>query len=150
MCSDRIEEGSEPACTAACPTGASIFGEREALVEEAHKRIKDNPGRYVDHIFGLQEVGGTSVLYVSNVPFEEFDAPFSIALPDKPLPLYTWAALEKVPTIVVVGGVVLTGIWWITSRREEVEKFEAGGKREHWWQIGKKKEDAKEEKEDKK
>ncbi len=149
MCADRIEEGSEPACTAACPTGASIFGERDKLIEEAQKRIKDNPDRYVDHIYGLHEVGGTSILYISNVEFEQFKAPFNIALPDKPLPMYTWAALEKVPTIVVVGGVVLTGIWWITSRRGEVEKFEAGSKQEHWWRFGKKQEGVKEKKEDK-
>ncbi len=124
MCADRISEGSEPACTAACPTGASIFGDRDKLIEEAQKRIKDNPHTYVDHIYGLQEVGGTSVLYISSVPFEKLGEPFNINLPDKPLPIYTWAALEKVPTIVVVGGVVLTGIWWITSRRDEVKKFE--------------------------
>jgi|YelNatPaOPRAMG01_1025707.scaffolds.fasta_scaffold17529_4 formate dehydrogenase iron-sulfur subunit len=124
MCADRIEEGSEPACTAACPTGASIFGERDALIHEAQMRIKDNPGRYVDHIYGLNEVGGTSVLYISSVPFDKLGPPFNINLPEKPLPLYTWTALEKVPTIVIVGGVLLSGIWWITSRREEVKKFE--------------------------
>ncbi len=124
LCADRVAEGSEPACTAACPTGASIFGERDTLIEEAQKRIKDNPDKYVDHIYGLHEVGGTSVLYISSVPFEKLGEPFNINLPDKPLPMYTWAALEKVPTIVVVGGVVLTGIWWITSRRDEVKKFE--------------------------
>ncbi|MCL4469179.1 MAG: 4Fe-4S dicluster domain-containing protein [Deltaproteobacteria bacterium] len=124
MCADRVAEGSEPACTAACPTGASIFGDRDQLIEEAQKRIKDNPHTYVDHLYGLEEVGGTSVLYLSNVPFEKLGEPFNINLPDKPLPVYTWAALEKVPTIVVVGGVILTGIWWITSRRDEVKKYE--------------------------
>ncbi len=124
MCYDRIEEGSEPACTAACPTGASIFGDRDDLIKEAKKRITAEPDKYVNHIFGLEEVGGTSVLYISNVPFEKLGYPFNVAFPDKPMPMYTWAALDKVPTVVLVGGVVLTGIWWITSRRDEVKKFE--------------------------
>ena len=138
LCADRIEEGSEPACTAACPVGASIFGERDALIGEAQKRIRDHPSKYVDHIYGLNEAGGTSVLYLSSVPFDKLGEPFTMQLPHKPLPLYTWAALEKVPTIVVVGGVVLTGIWWITSRRDEVKKFEERTQQHHWWQPGKK------------
>ncbi len=124
MCYDRVEEGSEPACTAACPTGASIFGDRDDLIKEAKKRIAEKPDKYVNHIFGLEEVGGTSVLYLSNVPFEKLGYPFDVKLPDKPLPKYTWAVLDKVPTVILVGGVVLTGVWWITSRRDEVKNFE--------------------------
>jgi hypothetical protein len=58
-------EGDVPACVAACPTGATIFGEREELIKEARRRIKDNPGRYMDHIYGEHEFGGTSVLYIT-------------------------------------------------------------------------------------
>ncbi|KKK62483.1 hypothetical protein LCGC14_3003870 [marine sediment metagenome] len=34
-------------------------------------RIRKNPNRYIDHIYGEHEMGGTSWLYLSNVPFRE-------------------------------------------------------------------------------
>ena len=50
------------------------------LLEQAHERIRRDPHRYVDHVLGEHEVGGTSWLYLSSVPFEEIKFP---ALPDK-------------------------------------------------------------------
>ena len=72
MCPDRVAQGKQTACAEICPTGATKFGERDELIAEAQKRIRDNPGNYVDHIYGLEEVGGTSVLLLSAVPFETF------------------------------------------------------------------------------
>jgi len=60
--------GGGPACTTACPTGATIFGPREQLLAEAKRRIAERPDLYVDHVWGEHEFGGTSVLYVSDVP----------------------------------------------------------------------------------
>ena len=45
---------------------ATIFGDRDALLAEAHRRIREQPGQYIDHVWGEHEVGGTSVLYISN------------------------------------------------------------------------------------
>ncbi|MFC1475806.1 4Fe-4S dicluster domain-containing protein, partial [Candidatus Zixiibacteriota bacterium] len=52
LCHDRIKNGQQPACTAACPTQATIFGERDELLAEAHQRIRLNPGKYIDHVWG--------------------------------------------------------------------------------------------------
>ena len=123
----RLKEGRQPACTEACPTGATIFGERDDLLREARRRILDNPDRYVDHIFGEHEAGGTSVLYLSSVPFEKLG--FKVDVLHNPYPKLTWEVLEKLPTIVSTGGVLLAGIWWITKRREAVE-LEEGGREE--------------------
>ena len=38
------------------------------LLAQAHAQIVSNPGRYVDHVYGEHEFGGTSVVYVSGVP----------------------------------------------------------------------------------
>jgi formate dehydrogenase iron-sulfur subunit len=58
--------GGEPACTSACPTGATVFGLREDLIVEARRRIDERPDVYVDHIWGEHEFGGTSVIYISD------------------------------------------------------------------------------------
>src|SRR5512146_1002792 len=67
MCAERVLSGGQPACTEACPVGASTFGKREDLLLEARKRIVENPGTYVNRIYGETELGGTSVFYISDV-----------------------------------------------------------------------------------
>ena len=82
MCPQRIDVGLEPACVATCPTDALVFGERADLVKEAHDRIQAHPGRYVDHVYGEFENGGTSYLILSHVPFAELGLP---SLPETPV-----------------------------------------------------------------
>jgi formate dehydrogenase iron-sulfur subunit len=123
LCSDRVAAGRPTACTEICPTGANKFGERDELIAEARQRIQDNPQQYLPHIFGLEEVGGTSVLMLSAVPFAKFGYPAD--LPHESLPLLTWRALRYVPDIVIVGSVLLSGVYWITHRRDEVAAAEA-------------------------
>jgi formate dehydrogenase iron-sulfur subunit len=124
MCSDRVAAGKPTACTEACPTGATKFGERDELIAEARDRIAKAPKQYVNHIYGLSEVGGTSVLLLSSIPFEEFSG-YRSDLPNQPLPMLTYRVLSKIPDLVALGGVFLGGIWWITHRREEVAAAEA-------------------------
>jgi formate dehydrogenase iron-sulfur subunit len=127
MCYDRQRAGQPTACAEACPTGATTCGDRDALVAEAHRRLAEKPGNYYQRIYGLQVVGGTSVLYLSAVPFEQIG--LRTNLPQQPLPTLTWRALEAVPDVVSVGSVLLGGIWWITNRRDEVARAEGGKKR---------------------
>jgi len=122
MCRDRQLAGKFTACAEACPTGATSCGERDALIAEARKRISDRPGDYYPRIYGIHEVGGTSVLMLSAVPFEQLG--LRTDLPGQPLPGLTWAALAHVPDVVSVGSVLLGGIWWITHRREAVARAE--------------------------
>ncbi len=71
LCVHRLREGLEPACCEVCPREAVIFGQYEDLLAEAHSRIVDRPDVYVDRVYGEHEVGGTQVLYLSHVPFED-------------------------------------------------------------------------------
>jgi formate dehydrogenase iron-sulfur subunit len=117
-CYDRIARGEINACAEACKFGATISGPRSEMLAEAHYRLKEYPEDYYPHIYGEYEVGGTSVLFLSPVPFEELG--FKLGLGDKPLPDLTMEALERVPAIVTVGGAFLLAVWWITNRRNEV------------------------------
>jgi formate dehydrogenase iron-sulfur subunit len=127
MCASRVEAGKPTACAAVCPTGATLFGERDDLIREARARITAEPGRYVDHLYGLEEAGGTSVLVLSSVPFGQLG--FRDDLPPAALPLLTWRALSRVPDVVLLGGTLLYGIHWLTRRRELVRRVEGGGPR---------------------
>lgn len=126
MCADRLAAGGVTACTEACPTQATKTGPRDELLAEARQRIRENPGNYVDHIYGEREVGGTSVLMLSGVPFTHFG--FRMDLPHEPVPMLTWRVLRHIPDIVTLGTMLLGGVWWITHRREEVAAFETRGK----------------------
>ena len=118
MCADRVAAGKQTACADICPTGATKFGNRDELILEAQQRIRDNPGQYINHIYGLTEVGGTSVLLLSSVPFAEFG--YRADLSTDPLPILTYRVLSRIPDFVPLGGMLLGGVWWITHRREEV------------------------------
>jgi len=120
LCSDRIAAGLATACATVCPTGATKFGERDELIEEAKARIRANPDKYVNHIYGVEEVGGTSVLLLSDVSFESLG--YRTNLSKEPLPLLTWNVLQEIPNLVSIGGVLMGGIWWITNRRSEVQR----------------------------
>jgi Fe-S-cluster-containing dehydrogenase component len=71
LCKDRLAEGKQPGCTEVCPRNAVIFGNYQALLDEAHRRLRDRPGRYVDKVYGEHELGGTQVLYLSHVDFDK-------------------------------------------------------------------------------
>jgi formate dehydrogenase iron-sulfur subunit len=122
FCAERVKAGQQPACAENCPTGATKFGDREDLIREAHERIAANPTGYVDKVYGVSEVGGTSILYLSPVPFEALG--FQTQLTHEPLPELTENVLSKLPGVVSLGGVFLYGIWWITNRRGEVSRVE--------------------------
>jgi len=122
MCSDRLANGLPTACAEACPTGATKFGDRDELIAEAKDRIAKGQGQYVNHIYGLEEVGGTSVLLLSSVPFETFG--YKTDISTEALPLLTGRVLSHIPDVVTLGAVTLGGIWWLCNRKEEVAAAE--------------------------
>ena len=123
MCADRIEAGKSTACAEACPVEATIFGDRDSLIAEAWSRIRGDSS-YVPRIYGLEELGGGSVLFVSDVPFEKLGfkpAPTG----NQPMPTLTASALGDSPKVVIMGGTILSALYWVTQRRREVALAEA-------------------------
>jgi Fe-S-cluster-containing dehydrogenase component len=75
LCNDRIAKGRIPACAEVCPKGAVIYGKRDDLLREAQTRLAENPGKYIQKIYGEHDGGGTQCLYLSHVPFEKLGLP---------------------------------------------------------------------------
>ena len=125
MCSDRtLGKDGVTRCSEACPTGATITGDRDELIAEARKRIAEKPGEYYQKVYGIEEGGGTSVLVLAAVPFEELG--YNTKVPAASLPNLTWAVLSHVPDVAAIGSVLLGGVYWITHRRERVAAAEGG------------------------
>jgi formate dehydrogenase iron-sulfur subunit len=122
LCYERIIDGKQPACTEACPEKATIFGDRQELLREAHRRIAENPGKYVDHVWGEDEVGGTNVLYISDIDLGFLS--YQTGLGQKPLPETTRLAMKSVPFAFVGMGGVIYGLNWIISRRNKLKDLQ--------------------------
>lgn len=122
MCHPRVLEGKLPGCVEACPTEAMSFGTREDMLKVARERIRKYPDTYIDHIYGEHEMGGTSWLYISNVPFREVGMREDLGV--TPAPALTAGALGAVPIVVGLWPVLLTGIYAISQRKDKVAEEE--------------------------
>jgi len=111
-----------PACIKACPSGCLVFGERDELIREARQRIAASPHRYVDHIFGEKEAGGTGWIYLASVPFEKLGFPTNIGT--RSYPSYTAPAMQAIAPVVIGVSTLLGGVYWICKRRIENEESE--------------------------
>jgi Fe-S-cluster-containing dehydrogenase component len=117
MCYDRIHEGKIPACAEACPQEAILFGTRGDLLDIARKRIYDHPSKYVSHIYGENEVGGTNMLYIASVPFEQLG--FKTHLGTTPYPEYTKTFLYSVPLALLLAPAFMLGLRQATKGKHD-------------------------------
>lgn len=119
FCSERLKEGMEPACVQACPTDTLVLME----LDEAQRKATEAEaqGHYT---YGLHEVGGTSWIYISDVPFSELGFPrHSSAGPaNQQLDILT----KFVGAGIFVSGAILAITKLYSQRREEVAQSEGG------------------------
>src|SRR5512136_352015 len=118
FCHPRIAKGLLPGCVEACPTEALSFGKREDMLKLARERISKFPGRYIDHIYGEHEMGGTNWLYLSGVPFKTLGMREDLGI--TPAPDLTSGALATVPMVAALWPALFTGIYAISKRREKM------------------------------
>jgi Fe-S-cluster-containing dehydrogenase component len=122
MCHPRVLEGKLPGCVEICPTEALTFGKRDDLLNIARERIRRQPDRYVDHIYGENEMGGTSWLYIAGAPFRELGMREDLGV--TPAPALTAGALGAVPIVVGLWPVLLTGIYAVSKRKDKIAREE--------------------------
>jgi Fe-S-cluster-containing dehydrogenase component len=122
LCHPRIIKGQLPGCVESCPTEALTYGKREDLLKIARGRITQLAGRYIDHIYGEKEMGGTNWLYISGVPFREIGLREDLGT--TPAPELTKGALSVVPMVAALWPVLLTGIYAVSQRRDKIAREE--------------------------
>jgi Fe-S-cluster-containing dehydrogenase component len=120
FCYERQLQGKKPACVEACPAEALVLGTRDELLHEARSRIYQNPGRYARHIYGEHEVGGTSWLYLSEVPFDALGFRADLGL--RPYPELTQSFLSAVPLVLILWPALLMGCYSFSRSKEEASK----------------------------
>ena len=81
----------------------------------SRRRIAEAPGTYIPEIYGLEEVGGTSVLHLSSVPFEQIG--YVTGLPKAPMPDLTHRWLRMTAPVFAVLYAVFGALNWIVRRR---------------------------------
>jgi formate dehydrogenase iron-sulfur subunit len=120
FCYDRVVQGDQPACSEACPQGASLFGRRRQLVEIAKERIATHPGKYHSYIYGEHEAGGTSWMFLGAVPPKQLglrDDVGTHSYPEK-----TSGFLYAVPHIFILWPAFLYGLSYLTSQKNGKEE----------------------------
>jgi Fe-S-cluster-containing dehydrogenase component len=124
FCFERTKVGKLPACVEICPNEVLTYGKREELIDIAHKRIELYPDKYIDHVFGEFEVGGTSWMYLSSKEMPK------LGLPD--LPRATAPGVSEsiqhglfayfVPPLALYA--ILGGVMWINKNRKNSDTEE--------------------------
>jgi Fe-S-cluster-containing dehydrogenase component len=144
LCNHRYAQGKYSACCEFCPTGASIFGKVTDLREEAKRRLALKAGDtyaypvkrvdgaerteqvvagYVDHVYGLEEAGGTQYLFLAGVPFDKLG--FNPKITKQVYPDFTWEYVSHVP--VLIGSLLVAGtITRLVTQKLDKKKNDAG------------------------
>lgn len=146
LCKHRWAEGKYAACAEVCPTGSTLYGKVSDLKAEIARRKALVPGtpttyprgrlggpdqsypgvaaKYVDHVYGEKELGGTQMLMLSGIPFERLGYPT--------LPEASFASQSETMQHTLYGGLVLPiaflgGLTWIAKRNVKAEEEAAAG-----------------------
>ena len=140
LCNHLVAKDQIPACASECPTGASLFGPVKDLLIEAERRQNMITGKYyefpvseisstkkqvhkaqkyIPHIYGQNDGGGTQVLMLAGVSFDKLGLPM---LPDRS---YTAIAENIQHTLykgMILPIVAFGGLIFLVKRTEKKKK----------------------------
>lgn len=148
LCRHRYKDGHYSACAEVCPTGATLYGKTSDLLVEAKRRLALKPGqrakfprgklggpdqsyeasagKYLQHVYGEKEYGGTQVLKLSAVDFQK------LGLPD--LPETAAAALSETIQHTLYGNLIMPfavlGVMAYAAKRNVKEDAAPGEQKE--------------------
>lgn len=113
LCAERIGNGLEPACVEICKHGVLTFGERQSIIAQATEAAAK--GAYV---YGRDELGGTSWIYVSEVPFHKLGFPDvgTVSYPEHSRGIW----FSQIASM-GVGVALIWGLSWYLKRRGNQE-----------------------------
>ena len=120
FCADRQAKGEAPACASRLPERrAAPSASATSCIETAQERLYAPGSKYVRHIYGEHEVGGTSWMYITDIPFEKLGLPTDLGT--YAYSSLTQASLAAVPFVLTLWPPLLMGIYTFSKRRDEVE-----------------------------
>ena len=120
LCVGKLGADDRPACVSSCPNGALRYGNRHELLAQAKAQIASTPHRYLDHIYGEHEVGGTSMLYLTDVPFAQLGFP---TFGERTVSGYAETVMQLTPAVAATVATLATGLHLIFRRRQQVAEF---------------------------
>lgn len=143
FCRHLQAEGKIPACAESCPTGATLFGSATALKAEAKRRLALEPGtevrhdrrilgsgeptrprlsaKYVNQLYGEKELGGTQMVMLSGVPFENVGMP---KLPERSYAADSETVQHTLYEGLIAPAVALAGLVTIVHRNKKKQHEE--------------------------
>jgi Fe-S-cluster-containing dehydrogenase component len=138
---ERIDKGQMTGCAEACPTGATLFGTRTALLEEAKRRQALKPGevyaypmgdvrkpdrfhekvvpQYQPKVWGEKEAGGTNVMHLSAIPYDKLGMP---PLGERSFASISEGVQSTLYSYLALPAVALGGLTWLVKRNTEAGK----------------------------
>ena len=128
-CRSTVAAGGEPWCVKTCPSDALMYGPREEIRAEAHRRADAMRERYPNaQVYGETQAGGLGMLVVAPDDPELLDIPLD---PKTPFMADVWQKVVQPGAVALtLGATVLAGVGGVIARRrhqEELVVLEAEG-----------------------
>jgi len=145
LCRERTKDGHYSACAEVCPTGATLYGKTSDLLAEAKRRLTLKPGtlfkvprgklggvdqsyenvvgKYLQHVYGEKEYGGTQVLKLSGVPFEKVGLP---NLPENAAAALSETIQHTLYANMIMPVAVLGALTYVAKRNVKTDDKEEG------------------------